>query len=261
MINIRFLGTFAIGDGTPRARCPGIGGPGRECVAHLFQNPGQYFDRDLLIDRFWSHGSADPRGALNTTLSRLRAALREAGSRLEQCLETDKWGVRLAADPGYDVDCLRLGKATGPDAVDPGVAATETGRLYGGNFLPGCTGVWAVLERERLLSLYVGAMFRACDRLAMAGRYGESLDCCRAILTHDPLRERVHRRAMLLFAAQGDAHLAVRHYDDFRRFLRDACDADPLPETRELAGRLAAHPGAAALEAAMADEFSGSAAR
>ncbi len=256
-MDIRFLGTFSIGRGGSASLCPGIGGPGRECVAHLFQNPDRQFDRDLLIERIWSRsGTIDPRGALNSTLSRLRAALRLAGPQAEDCLESDKWSVRLAADPGFDVDSLALGRLArrGAGAEE---AIAQAWQIYAGNFLPGCTGFWAVTERERLLSLYVATLLRACGQLAGEGRLQMAIACCRTILLHDPLRERVHRRLMLLHAASREPHLSRRHFEEFRRFLRDSCDTDPLPETCELAALLAGGNRAAAA-AAFDAEFSAS---
>lgn len=244
MAHISFLGTFRIGSSSS-ARCPGIGSVGRECVAFLFQNPNHFFDRDDIIDRFWWHEERDGgKSALNLTASRLRRALKPmSSSKIE--LKADKWSLGVFQTRLGNSDTEELEEIYDKLQRKEGGVRDHYRRLsilYRGDFLPGHSGQWTLIERERLLSLFVRSGLLISDQLLSEGAYSEATDCCRTILIHDPLRESVHRRMMLLRALRGEGSAMRRHFFQFQDYVRVECSATPTGRTLKLYSALCQEP-------------------
>src|SRR5712692_3433122 len=71
--------------------------------------------------------------------------------------------------------------------------------------LPGCCDDdWIVLERERFHQLRLHALEALCDRLALAGRYGEAVDAGLAAVCAEPLRESAHGTLISAHIAEGN---------------------------------------------------------
>lgn len=248
--DIRFLGTFCVGSGNA-ARCSGIGEAGRECVGFLFQNRNQTFDRLELVERFWTYSNlADAKAGLNSMTSRLRVALRQMiGSGVT--MESDNWSLGVYCDKPEIVDSARLEKVYDEirqRSCDVEAVGYRLRDLYQGNFLPGLQGQWAMVERERLQSLFVRTALVVTDHMIRAKEYEIAIDNCRFILTQDPLREAVHRRIMMLRAITGEQAKMRQHFASFEGFVRTACDAAPDKRTRMLFDELCAQPGLQDLE-------------
>lgn len=257
MSAVAFLGTFSVGPGNA-ARCAGIGSVGRECVAYLFQNANRLFDRDDLIDRFWtSDAAASSRAALNSTTSRLRRCLKQPSLLQRVFLKSDKWSLGVFFDDPDLTDTGRLEeiyRTLRAGEGDVGTLSDELARLYRGDFLPGHSNRWTLIERERMLSLYVRSVLITTDRFFRKGAHREAADSCREILKHDPLRESVHRRLMLLHALNGEGGRLRRHFRRFEQFLRLECSASPTRRTQELFGALCKDPLLADLESLLEQE-------
>jgi DNA-binding SARP family transcriptional activator len=89
----------------------------RLVLAVLVARVGRVAPADVLIEAVWGDGPpADPNGALQTLVSRLRARLPDG------LLETAPTGYRLRADPAIDAVLARdlvarAGDADGPDSL------------------------------------------------------------------------------------------------------------------------------------------------
>ena len=254
---LKFLGTYKIGSGAT-SRCPGIGGAGRQCVAFLFQNPNHYFDRDELVDRFWySEDCTGAKSLLNSTASRLRQALKPNEMRDIE-LRSDKWSMGIymsdptLTDTGGLAEVYRSLLSNDGDVRRQFQNATD---LYRGDFLPGYTNHWTLIERERMLGLYVRTILLITDRLFQEGAHAEAVEGCRNILEHDRLRESALRRMMLLWALRGEG-VKMRQY--FRKFcsqVREECDAAPTRRTQSLYEALCRDPTAQDFDDIIAQEL------
>ncbi len=227
------------------ARCAGIGEAGRECAGFLFQNPNQLFDRADLAERFWSSNSfVDAKAAISSMTSRVRAALRQMKNP-DIHIKSDKWSLGVFYEDSKFVDTANLERIYSQvqkGIFDLGSLECCLGSLYRGKFLPGLQGHWAVIERERLQSMFVRTALMAIDHFIDQRNYQTALDTCRYVLSHDPLRETVHRRVMILMAISGENARMRQHYANLEAFVITACDAQPDKRTRELFDDLCTQP-------------------
>src|SRR3954462_13917218 len=105
-MRILMLGPVELWVGERRAA---LGGPKqRMLLALLALEPGQTVSRDRAAEALWGESLPDGHAQrLHTAVSRLRAALREAGG-VSAVLETTHIGYRLGIDPGQ----VDAGRAT-----------------------------------------------------------------------------------------------------------------------------------------------------
>ena len=255
---IKFLGAFQIGTGTS-ARCAGIGEAGRECVAFLIQNSNRMFERTHLVDKFWFREERIiAKSALNSVASRLRKALNST-KKLEIELRSDKWslGVFLQEESLTDTSVLesiyrRLKSGNG----EARKLSSRLADVYRGDFLPGHGNRWTIIERERLQAIFVRSALCVTDHLIEEGAHEEAIDNCRLILSHDPLRESVHRRVLILKALNGESTKVRQHYKNLVEFIREECDAAPDIRTQNLYKSLCSRPTRQQLNYIAASELS-----
>jgi DNA-binding SARP family transcriptional activator len=192
-----------------------------------------------LIDRLWGGDSPDgARGALQSMISRLRGVLGEL-------IESDPAGYRLAM--GRDqVDALAFEELAGRGSRalaegDPARASAilrQALALWRGTALAGLpatgpvAGIAARLEelRRSATADRIEADLAAADAAAAAELTAE----LRALVTDDPLSERLRAllmRALYLVGRQADA-LAV--YSDARTLLADRLGVDPSPPLEQV---------------------------
>jgi hypothetical protein len=107
--------------------------------------------------------------------------------------------------------------------------------LYRGDLLPGFYDDWVIAERERLRFAFVDALERLAGLFVSAGRVSEAIESARRLVAAETTREESQRLLMrLLLDARRPAD-ALRQFEDLERLLRDQWDAEPEPETSELA--------------------------
>ncbi|MDN3240722.1 AfsR/SARP family transcriptional regulator [Glycomyces tritici] len=214
----------------------------RALLAALLTDPGRTVSVDRLVDLLWSgEPPADPSGAIQTRVSRLRKALAAAGGT----------GLVVFRAGGYALEA-------GPDAVDASrfTALTAEARratdararrahlaaaldLWRGDpfaefaddlfFQPAAVR----LAEQRLTALEDLAQTRLDlgEHAALAAELGE-------LVAEHPRRERlrsVHMRALYLAGRQSEA---LDSYHALRRHLGDELGLDPAPELVELYGEI-----------------------
>ncbi len=254
---VQFFGAFKIGAG-PFGRCAGIGETGRECAAYLFQNKNRMFDRNDLVEKFWAF--EDPVSAKSNLVSmssRLRRTL-NATRGLETELCSDKWSLGVYSRGALNSDTEELEQIYGQLTTGEGDTRAVSQRLadlYCGSFLPGHSSRWTMIERERLQSIFVRAALLVIDRLMRKGAFEEAIDNCRLVLVHDPLREAVHRRIMLIRAIKGENAKLRQHYARLQDFVMAECDAQPDDRTQTLLAGLCRGPTRSELEVLIAEEL------
>ena len=156
-------------------------------------------------------------------------------------VRSDGDSLRLADGVRVDVDdftraALRLtgssqvpGDAP-PDGLPTCAAAgqsTESHLLESGELLPGWDEEWIRPERERLRQLRLHALESLSVRLTVHGCHALALEAALRCVAIEPLRESAHRAVVAVHLAENNVVEAVRHYEAFRRLLREELGLEP----------------------------------
>ncbi|MGP3937290.1 BTAD domain-containing putative transcriptional regulator [Nonomuraea sp. KM88] len=210
----------------------------RSLLAALLTAPGQVVSADRLVDELWGEAPpANPTGALQTLVSRLRRVLGRAGGQ----------GLLVHRALGYVLDVA-------DDAVDAGRftalttrARTATDPRERAELLTAALALWrgpafadfadeefarpAVtrLEEQRLLALeeQAEARLELGEHGLLAGELGD-------LTRRHPLRERLRAAHMRALYGAGRASEALDSYQDLRRRLKDELGLDPGTELAAL---------------------------
>lgn len=188
---------------------------------------GRTVSVDHACDVLWPSGlPADPAGALQNHVSRLRQAL-PAG-----LIESVADGYRLDASM-VDLDADRLGTYASPDAADHDENLDQLDSLldrWQGPAYPELADVDdARVDAGRLADLRVRALEARAEHRLATGRTDGLVSELSALADSDPLRERPRALLMAALAADGRRVEALRVYDDFRRLLGDELGIEPSP--------------------------------
>jgi DNA-binding SARP family transcriptional activator len=124
--------------------------------------------------------------------------------------------------------------------------------LYGGPFLQERDYEWAVLERERLRTLYLDALFALAHSEMEAGNWVGARSAAQSLCAAEPLREDAQRLLMSAHAECGNRALAINQYHSLVSLLRNELGISPMLETQLLAAKISGtpqpHPSAAIAE-------------
>jgi predicted ATPase/DNA-binding SARP family transcriptional activator len=210
----------------------------RSLLAALLTARGQVVSADRLVDELWGDAApANPMGALQTLVSRLRRVLVRSGGQglvahraLGYVLEVADEAVdagrftalttraRAATDPRERADLLTEALALwrGPafaDFIDEDFARAAITRL----------------EEQRLLALeqQAEARLELGEHGLLAGELGDLTD-------RHPLRERLRAAHMRALYGAGRASEALDSYQDLRRRLEEELGLEPGPELAAL---------------------------
>lgn len=234
----------------------------RALLAYLAVEREQDHNREALAGLLWSgNDHATARGNLRRTLSDLRRLLElPTGKTL---FSASKHTIRFAPH-GY-VDVLEF-SADAPSCIDNPIAAhcehciaqmEHMAELYRGEFmagfsLPDCPEFedWLQLQRESLRRRALALLERLTNCHEQAGNYGRALPFALRYTELEPWDEDGHRRAMRLYALNGQSSAALSQYDFCCRMLEKELGVLPNDETRSLAESIRRgewrpeHPGA-----------------
>jgi DNA-binding SARP family transcriptional activator/streptogramin lyase len=232
-LRILLLGPVELWVGQRRAT---LGGPKqRTLLALLALASGQTVSRDRAVEALW--GELLPEGhaqRLHTVVSRLRAALREAGGPPE-VIETRETGYRLAIDPGQ-VDIARaagsLHKARELRSAgrprEASALAREALELWRGAPLADLLdNGWAGDHLRRLQDLKLSLLEEEFDARLTLGVSPGLVEDLEIACASAPLRERLHAQLMLALNATGRRADALHEYDRVRRRLSEELGIDP----------------------------------
>jgi DNA-binding SARP family transcriptional activator len=217
-----------------------FGAGGRRLSAYLFTFPNAIHRRAKLVDLFWPEQDPDQaRAALSTALWRLRRLLATEKRKADPKIVATSHDLMLEIRDDNIVDAHQFDSIIA-DAFRSGDLTQNLASLdraidlYKGPFLDGEEDHWILEQRERLHCLYVRALTAIMHRLSEQDRYEDALACGRRILAADPMREAVQRCVMLLYLLNGQRREAIRQFERCMTVLRDDCDVEPMPETKEL---------------------------
>lgn len=222
-------------DGVP---VPLPSGNRRALLAALLVRANRPVPVDALVAAGWGQTPpADPRAALHTALSRLRAVLGDG------VLRAESGGYVLDAD---DVDAARFEALRADAAAAPVARAAELldealGLWRGPAYAEFADRDFVEAEAVRLDELRSST---AEDRAALwleSGRPGEAVPALEALVTAHPLRERARELLMTALYRMGRPADALARYRDYRALLADELGLDPSPALRELEVAILGH--------------------
>lgn len=179
--------------------------------------------------------------------------------RARHCLSTALW--RLKSTPGLDRDLVQ---SAGPDeiglvssralwidveafearavrwhgAAPENLSARSRHELdravshYRGDFLPQSDDDWALLERQRLRTLYLDTLYQLTASYAHVKDYPRAIDFGRRLAAVEPLREDVHRILMHAYVSNGNRGKAIEQYRICEGELGSELGIAPMPETQ-----------------------------
>jgi len=221
-----------------------VPGPRRRAIlAALLVRAGRAVSADALADAAWGDDlPADPRAALHTVLSRLRAALGDGAPRAGPA------GYLLDPGPG-GLDARRFedlrNRAARLRAADPPAAAAlldEALALWRGPaYEEFADRDFARQEAARLDEL---RLVTVEDRAGLAIELGQAeaaVTATEALVAEHPLRERARGLLMTALYHAGQPTEALERYRQYRAFLVAELGMEPSPVLRELHQRVLRH--------------------
>ncbi|HEX5938601.1 MAG TPA: BTAD domain-containing putative transcriptional regulator [Actinomycetota bacterium] len=218
-----------------------LGGPKQRAVlAHLLIRANELVPADTLIERIWGEDAPPKaRNTLQTYVSQLRKAI--GPDRIQR--QTP--GYRLRLEP-LELDADRFGKlladARKARGMAPGVVASlldEALELWRGAALSDIAAEGTLLpEAARLNELKLVASEERIDALLATGEQGRAIAQAEALVSHEPLRERIWGQLMLAHYREGRQADALQAYQRAREILADELGIDPSPELTRLHERI-----------------------
>ena len=216
----------------------GISGPTEKLFQYLLINQGVEIRREFLADLFWRASSPDrQKSALNSAIWRIKRQLTEIGD-INLICKGHK--VLLQVSTGARVDARELSDIVHSIPLDEPMNVQLAERLYrildncNSPFMDGVMDDWVLAERERLFNIQNRGMIILMHWLGQQRRYEDALEIGRRLLAADPSREAAQCEVMLLYVVNGQRAQALRHYQEFRMWLNQELDIEPMPETRAL---------------------------
>ncbi len=199
--------------------------------------------REVLSERLWpQHDPRLSRNHLRVVLSALRRQLIEWDEAAAELLIVERASIGISSNrvttdvAEFETALQQAAQAAGRDEQRAHLARGV--ESYRGALLPGFYESWIMPEAHRLEELYFGALRQLVAGWEAEGDVDRALHYARRGASVDALREDVGRDLMRLYAATGQSALALRHYYDLERALRQSLNIAPDPQTRELFARL-----------------------
>ncbi|HEY3999894.1 MAG TPA: BTAD domain-containing putative transcriptional regulator [Candidatus Xenobia bacterium] len=209
-----------------------------ELLVYLAQDPRPH-DPDRLSAAVWPEMESISKTTLQSTLSRIRRACREASSDLPDPIEQKRGLYAIHPALQVELDSLRF-EAYCQQAVQAADASARSQLLasaldlYQGEFLPGHTSEWVELLRTRLQGLYRSAQEGLARAYEELGKTAEAIVEYERLVQEDPGREAAHAGLIRCYAGLGKRDEAVRQCMECARILRKTLHISPGPEINAL---------------------------
>jgi DNA-binding SARP family transcriptional activator len=202
-------------------------------VAYLAWHNGRVVAAERLCSDLWPDHAQGGRQALQSTLARVRRALRPSDP-----VTFERGAYRLHASLNLDFDVARL-----QEAAREAAGTSESTRLdclqrvrslYQGPFLEGFTDDWACLRRQDLEQQYLECMADLGHLLSQQGQQREAVELLREVLQLEPCWEPGHQGIVEGLVRLGQRDEAVRHYHRYVQTLKSQLSLSPSPEMLRL---------------------------
>jgi len=209
----------------------------RAVLAALLTRAGRTVPADALIEAAWGERLPDhPKAALQTVLSRLRAALGDG------LISAGISGYRLnvTADnvDALRFEALRERAAHAPEAGAAGLLEAALSLWRGPAYAEFADRDFASVEAARLNGLHAVTVEDYADICLRSGRAADAVAALEALQASEPWRGRCVELLMRALGGSGRATEALEVYDRHRRGLAAEFGLDPAPALQDLQGRI-----------------------
>lgn len=211
-------------------------------LAYLAYHHGRVVSSDELASLLWTEekGSANPAGALKTTMHRVRATLDllepDAGHRLLLYKNGGYiWNPEITVRTDIE-EFERLIGAASDDLPDGGEEnLVQALKLYGGDFCSmQSSESWVIPIATYYHNLYAQALQKVMPLLEKSGRHEEGAAFCRRALAIDPYAESFYQLLMRCLLALDQRSEVVTVYEDMSKLLLSTFGVMPDQESRTL---------------------------
>jgi DNA-binding SARP family transcriptional activator len=232
-VMICVLGNFRLLSGREQVHVQ-AGSKLQNLLCKLILQHGRRVARDVLIESLWPRSdSAGGTASLNSLVYSVHRLLGNDRADKPLIVHADGY-YRLNGDAGFGVDSWSF-----EELVNDGDRLRREGRdraaatvyaravnLYRGDFCA-ALDVPAIVERERLRSMFLGTLSYLADFYYQAGDYSICLEHAERILNGDPCREDAHRVIMRCYVRLGQRAQAMRQYHLCEQILQAEFGAGP----------------------------------
>lgn len=214
----------------------------RLLLAALLVQAGRTVPAARLADAVWGDAPpADPAGALQTHVSRLRRLLRDAAG--TDPITTEPRGYRLdPGEAGLDAERFEnaVRRARRDDDPDAALERLEEALALWRGAAYGVTGElpFARAEARRLEELRSTAREKRAELLLAVGRVDDAVAWLEELVAEDPLRERPRALQMEALSRAGRPGEALGVYQEYRRALSEELGLEPSRSLRDLERRI-----------------------
>ncbi len=222
-----------------------------ELLAYLACFLQRTHSREALLEQLWAEIDVSAaRNRLSVELNSLRRQLEPPGIPQGGVLIADRSSVRLnpevcTTDTHAFETLIRRAEQIEAETEQIPIL-TEAVALYHGELLPGHYADWVLTEQERFREIHRNALRRLVRGLAHTEQWSRAVDYALQAAQADPLCEPSCRDLMTLYVRVGQPALALEHYRQLERALRENFAVSPSAPTRELAAKIGSI-GAAAI--------------
>jgi DNA-binding SARP family transcriptional activator len=198
-------------------------------LAYLAYQGGRPVSAERACSDLWPDHEQGGRQALQSTLARLRRALRRGDVRDPVLFE--RGAYRL--DPSFelDFDVARLLVAAQKGDLE---SLREVESLYQGPFLEGYSDDWACVRRLEIEQQYHQAIGHLAALLQEREECQEAIRLYRLVLCQEPCWEQGHQGILKAFVQAGQRDEAIRHYHRYAETMRVQLGLAPSPEMLRL---------------------------
>jgi DNA-binding SARP family transcriptional activator/DNA-binding NarL/FixJ family response regulator len=242
-VEFRILGPVGVWSGDHRVELGKAESAKARCVlAALLRDSGELVTSEVLASRVWGDDQPGP-SVRYKYVGWLRAALAPYGVPL--VFRDNGYVIEVEPDQ-VDLHRFRRLVAEARSAASAGrhedAAAVflDALALWHGPALAGLSGRWPDLFREQLAEERVAVIAARARAELELGRYMEVVDELAELHTERPADETITGLLMLALYRSGQRAQALARYRRTEQYLRDALDAEPGPDLRDLRRRIQA---------------------
>ena len=217
------------------------GRQGRLAFAFLASERHRPIPKEELASVVWRDAPPNEiETALNAILSKLRSALKKAGSTAGVEVRARTIEIRLPADVWIDLEHA----ANAIDEAEGGLRNAEPKRAWSHAvalvviarrpFLPGEEAPWIEARRTKLRTLLVRGLHILSQITESNGEHALAVQYASEMIDLEPFQETGYRHLMQMHAHMGNRGEALRVFGKCRELFRDELGADPSQETERL---------------------------
>ena len=229
------LGDICVDDSGDRSRKVWL------LLSYLIYHHTRPVPQEELVGLLRNQDSANPTGALKTTLHRARTILERLFPSAGHDLIVHKNGAYCWADTlPFELDIVQFEALyrKAEEETDPDISTElrlRAASLYQGDFLEKLSSEpWVVPICAYYHNLYLKLLQKLLPELEKAGCHQEVVELCTEAVRLEPYQETLHQSLMRSLIALGQQKRAVGIYEDLRRLLLSDFGTLPAEETRRI---------------------------